>query len=466
MTWKGLWDKITFIGIDDRDEFKYREVVLMNKLIFISTILMTGMIPVEVIINGWDLVWLEGVIILLCLSALYFNYRKMFTFAKFYFFIVASSVIFMLGLAIGKGSSNELFFIPTFIFPAMLFHDRRIIIAMSVVAFTLFVLEIYLLDIVPPAFIVKDEVKNTIRYIFIGIVFTIIFFEVYYFKKINYKYQGILAEKNAEIEHKKKEIIDSITYAKRIQEAILLPPDLVKNHLSDSFILFKPKDIVAGDFYWVTELMSEKKSEQKKSEKIIIAAVADCTGHGVPGAMVSVVCHNALNAAVGEYHLTEPAAILDKTRELVTAQFSKSSTDVKDGMDISLITIKNIDEKIFVQYAGANNPLWYIPKKSRILEEIKSDKQPVGKSAVSKPFTSHSLTLEKGDLIYIFSDGFADQFGGVRGKKYKYQPLKELLEKNQSLAMAAQQQSIEIEFENWKRDLEQVDDVCILGIRL
>lgn len=455
MVLKKFWDNITFIGLKERDEFKFREVVLMNKLVFLSAAMMTAMIPLEVLINGWDLVWLEGVIILACLSALIFNYKGWFTFAKFYFYVVVIAIIFGLGLAIGKGSANELFYFPAFIFPAMLFHDRRIIIAMSVISFSFFALQSYLMDVVPPAFYVRPEVKMTMRFLFYIVVFTIVFFEIYYFKNINYRFQELLAAKNEEIEHKNREIIDSINYAKRIQEAILLPIPLVKNHLPDSFVIFKPKDIVAGDFYWVEEVDGK-----------IIFAVADCTGHGVPGAMVSVVCHNALNSSLREFHLTDPGKILDKTRELVIQQFSKSTEDVKDGMDISLATIQYKESHVALNWAGANNPIWILKKGNPDLIEITADKQPIGKGDLTKRFTTQKLELNKGDLIYIFSDGFADQFGGDKGKKYKYKPFKELLVGNASKGMLEQADLIQREFEIWKRDLEQVDDVCIIGVRV
>jgi serine phosphatase RsbU (regulator of sigma subunit) len=457
MIFKTIWDKISYLGLDERDEFKNREVVLMNKLVFISAMLMLGMIPFEVIINGWELVWLEVVIVLLCLSALYLNYLTWFTFAKFYFYVVTVSIIFGLGLAIGKGSANELFFFPTFIFPAMLFHNRAVIITLSVIAALLFILQSYLMDFVPPLFDVPPQIKQTIRYLFQLIVFTIVFFEIYYFKSQNVRFHRLIKQKSEEIEHKNQEIIDSINYAKRIQEAILLPIPQVKNHLPDSFIIYKPKDIVAGDFYWIED-----------TAESTLVSVADCTGHGVPGAMVSVVCHNALNSALREFDLTDPGEILDKTRELVTRQFSKSNQDVKDGMDISLAAIskENRNGEFTLNWAGANNPLWILRHGANEIEEIKPDKQAVGKGDHLRNFTSHSIQLKKGDQVYIFSDGFADQFGGERGKKYKYKPFKDLLLNNSGKSMYDQELAILREFEVWKKDLEQVDDICIIGFRI
>lgn len=253
------------------------------------------------------------------------------------------------------------------------------------------------------------------------------------------------------VEEKQKEIIDSITYAKRLQEAILPPLDLVKKHLPHSFILYKPKDIVAGDFYWMEE----------KDNTVFIAA-ADCTGHGVPGAMVSVVCCNALNRTVKEFGLRDTGKILDKVTELVLETFEKSGEDVKDGMDISLMSInKNTKE---VHWSGANNALWYITDDEVI--EITANKQPIGKHDNRKPFTTHKIEYQPNTVFYLLTDGYADQFGGPKGKKFKYKQLEELIIAIKERTLEEQKTSLELAFEKWKGDQEQVDDVSIVGIRI
>lgn len=289
---------------------------------------------------------------------------------------------------------------------------------------------------------------------------------------------GKLRHANEEIAEKNAQIIDSIKYAQRIQSAILPPDRLVTQKLSKSFILYLPKDIVAGDFYWM-----ETVEFQDSDEHLIIFAAADCTGHGVPGAMVSVVCHNALNRAVREYGLTEPATILDKVLEIVLQQFEKSEEEVKDGMDIALCSFNSGTNEL--QFAGAHNPLWVISSEEKdwenvvqiaaadleldagnYLYEIKPDKQPIGKYADPKPFTNHSLKLEEGDTIYIFSDGLPDQFGGPRGKKFKYKTFKQLLMTAFEKNMTDQKEMIHQRFEDWRGDLEQIDDVCVIGMRV
>ena len=260
-----------------------------------------------------------------------------------------------------------------------------------------------------------------------------------------------LVEKNQIIEEKQKEILDSITYARRLQEAILPPEKIINENLTSNFIFYKPKDIVAGDFYWA-ELVDNK----------FFIAAADSTGHGVPGAMVSVVCSNALNRSVNEFNITETGKILDKTRELVLETFSKGNSEVKDGMDISLLCIDKEKNKIF--WSGANNPLWYIQDEE--FKEIKANKQPIGYAEQIKQFTTHEIEYKKNTLFYLFTDGFADQFGGPRGKKFKYKQLIEILFSSKHLNMQEQCLLVEKSFFDWKGEMEQVDDVCVLGIRI
>lgn len=256
---------------------------------------------------------------------------------------------------------------------------------------------------------------------------------------------------NTKLKVQTTEITDSITYARRIQEAILPSENFLKNQLVENFILYQPKDIIAGDFYWM-EIIDGK----------IFVAVADCTGHGVPGAIVSVICSNALNRSVLEFKINDPGEILNKTRELVLDAFSKSDQNVSDGMDISLICIN--PETSHLLWSGANIPLWYI--KNKELLELTPNKQPIGNFENSTSFLTHSLVLDKGDVLYLFSDGYADQFGGEKGKKFKSRPLKNLLIENAHLSMADQKIILEKTLHDWKGNLEQVDDICFMGLKI
>lgn len=260
------------------------------------------------------------------------------------------------------------------------------------------------------------------------------------------------------VEEKQKEIVDSITYARRLQQAILPGHTAIKNALrenqSDFFILYKPKDIVAGDFYFF----------ENKNNSLFFAA-ADCTGHGVPGAMVSVVCSAALTRSVVEFNLTDTGEILNKTRELVLDTFSKSENVVQDGMDLSFLRIVyDTSKNATIYWSGANNSLVYV--QNNILKEIKADKQPIGQTVQPRPFKQNSLSLEKGDLLYLLTDGYPDQFGGPQGKKFKYKQLEQLLFSIHHLPMAEQNNILDTRLEEWKGKLEQVDDICIIGIKI
>ena len=293
--------------------------------------------------------------------------------------------------------------------------------------------------------------ERTQRYALYGGLALLILFGGFMYNRFRAtKKQKLIIEKQKiDVDEKNKKILDSIKYAKRIQSAILPSPQVVKEYLKESFILYKPKDIVAGDFYWM---------EQQKGR--VLFAAADCTGHGVPGAMVSVVCNNGLNRSVREYGLLDPGEILDKTREIVIREFEKSDEEVQDGMDVALCSIQGNKLK----YAGAHNPLWII-RNGEILE-TKANKQPIGIYDQPKPFTTHTITLQKNDTIYIFSDGYVDQFGGVRGKKFKIKAFRELILSIQGHHMEKQKMLLEEAFENWIGELEQIDDVCIIGIKV
>ena len=291
----------------------------------------------------------------------------------------------------------------------------------------------------------------------LGLILVIVFL-LFVFNRLRVakKQQKIIEQQKEAVEHahdelevKNQEIMDSINYAKRIQSAILPPAKLVKEYLKESFILYIPKDVVAGDFYWM----------EQASGKVFFAA-ADCTGHGVPGAMVSVICNNALNRSVREHGLSKPGDILNKTREIVVEEFDQSEEEVKDGMDIALCSIEGMK----LEYAGAHNPLWII-RNGEIIE-TKANKQPVGKFDNPKPYKTHSFDLEQGDTIYIFSDGYVDQFGGKKGKKFKSKTFRDLLLSIQEKAMEEQKKSIESTFQTWRGDLEQLDDVCIIGVKV
>lgn len=259
------------------------------------------------------------------------------------------------------------------------------------------------------------------------------------------------------IEEKNNDITDSIEYAKHIQDAILPEKEKILQALPESFILYMPKDIVSGDFYW---------SMQAATGETLIAA-ADCTGHGVPGAFMSMIGSNTLTKIVAEHNQTQPGEILTRLNgEIKSALKQKTEgSSSKDGMDIALLKLTRENESIRVDYAGANRPLIYFENGE--MKEIPPDKNAVGGFTNDHfKFTNHSLTVAKDCMLYVFSDGFADQFGGPKGKKFMVKNLKELFDSIKYLPISAQEKTLQDVFLAWKGNREQIDDVLLIGIRL
>lgn len=305
-----------------------------------------------------------------------------------------------------------------------------------------------------------EKQKQRIYFSFAIIVLSVLILLLLLFFYLNSKKKNHeLSIKNNIIEKKNIEILDSIEYAKRIQNSILPHGKIVKQYLTNSFILYLPKDIVAGDFYWMAN--SENADE-------IFFSVCDCTGHGVPGALVSVVCYNAINKVLNENPSILPSEILDKVSVLIADELNKNSDNViNDGMDSSMCLLNLKTKKLI--WAGANNPIW-IYHLDGSFTEYKGDKMPVGKNDLAKSFTNHSIQLQTGDTIYLFSDGYADQFGGEEnlpeGKKLQKKRFKEFLASIQKENMDEQKIKLTDYFYKWKGNLPQVDDVCVIGVKI
>lgn len=251
----------------------------------------------------------------------------------------------------------------------------------------------------------------------------------------------------------RRELMASLKYASFIQKAVLPNQRYLQNILSDYFLLFKPRDIVSGDFYYCT-----------RKDKLIIVAAGDCTGHGVPGALLSIMGVSFLNEILSTRGHCRPASILNLLRERVMNALHQRGKEMenKDAMDLALLVYNT--ETLELQYSGANNPLYHIRKK--VLTEIKADKMPVGINAIEEEsFTNHSLQLKPDDIVYLFSDGYADQFGGPLNKKFKYGPFKELLIRISDKTMVEQQKMMDRTIDTWIGEVPQIDDILVFGIK-
>jgi len=283
-------------------------------------------------------------------------------------------------------------------------------------------------------------------------------------REANIKLENIVQQRTAEIvaqkdeiEEKNKTITESIEYAKTIQEAILTSDDFFKKTFNDYFILYKPKDIVSGDFYW---------AYQTKDEKIFWVA-ADCTGHGVPGAFMTMIGNSLLNEIIIENEIHEVNLILDKLRDSVIATLNKdvdldSDERMRNGMDLSICCWDKKSNTLF--FSGANNPVFII--RNNELIEFKGDRQPIGLHKKMTPFHIQSIELEENDRIYSFSDGYADQMGGENEERFKINNLKKLILDIHIKTMNEQKNIFSDTYENWRGNVEQMDDVVLIGIKI
>lgn len=449
---KKIWDFISCFGNHSSlDPEEARRVQLLARLNFISFLVLVLYMVVEIILQVKA--FLPGLALMeLCVGIdLFLLYKRKYEFAKHFSVAIITISIGFFILFTPRHSFSEALFVPLSAVPLIIFASRRKAFIYLIVFMLLIPILKYAQTFLTPLVEIEEEQLDIFRLVSIMSAAGVSYFLTHYFKRSNEDFESKLIHMNELVSEKNKEITDSIKYAQHIQKAILPPAQQMEQVFPDSFILYSPKDIVAGDFYWM----------EQKADRLILA-VCDCTGHGVPGAMVSVICSNALNTAVKEFSLTDPGKILDKTRDIVIQTFEKSENEVKDGMDVSLCSFDLKHKEL--KWAGANNPLWLIRNKEII--EYKPNKQPVGKMDAPAPFTTQNIQLQSGDCIYAFTDGYADQFGGTKGKKFKYSQLKTLLLQNHSLKMSEQLQTISKQLTEWKGDLEQVDDILLVGIKI
>jgi len=269
------------------------------------------------------------------------------------------------------------------------------------------------------------------------------------------------------IQQKNRDITDSITYAKKIQEALLPLESNIKAKLPESFVLYKPKDIVSGDFYWFAEIQNGTVNRESKDHSTLVLAACDCTGHGVPGAFMSMIGNDLLNQIVLGQNITNPTKALDALHQGIryVLRHDEGEMETRDGMDLALchIDIKNKQ----IEYAGAHRPLLLIKNGDQEVTIIKGDKIGIGDDAMHKgrSFTTHIIEVNKGDTMYLFSDGFPDQIGGPKNKKYKSSRFREMLLSIQSLSIDEQKTALDNEINEWRGEKEQTDDILVIGVK-
>jgi serine phosphatase RsbU (regulator of sigma subunit)/Flp pilus assembly protein TadD len=305
------------------------------------------------------------------------------------------------------------------------------------------------------------------------LIVAIFLFLLYKRFQLTHKQKLVIEEQKHLVEEKQKEILDSINYAKRIQDSLFDNFDHVKQFFNEAFLLNKPKDIVSGDFYWISSkrITENKEPGVKIVKDYFFIAVCDSTGHGVPGGFMSLLNSAYLSEAINEKNILEPNMVFDYVRERLIQSISKNNQ--KDGFDGMLLRFEKLAKfenenagtsSFSLSYSAAHNAPVLLHNGQQI--EMEHDSMPVGYGERKNPFKPYHYPLSKNDVIYMYTDGYADQFGGPKGKKFKYRQLEEILLQNCELSMEEQKITLEKRFNEWRGSLEQVDDVCIIGIRL
>jgi len=388
------------------------------------------------------------------------HYKFVFHYMMVYAIVFLSSFSYFFG---GVNNSHYYFlFLP--VACNILFNDLKTNVFYLCLGILIMLANVAFIDHFEPYYKVDGDLKY-FGYPNVLFVSLLIYLGVSLFKQENNKYAATIEEQRKILEEKNHEITDSINYAKKIQEALIPAETEFTTYFKEAFVLLKPKDIVSGDFYWVT----------KKQNKVFYAT-ADCTGHGVPGGFMTMLGISFLDEIVNEKNIIEPNEILNTLRERIISTLKQTGTagESKDGMDIALCCLDTDTNTL--TYAAANNsvyvlskeklsPVGEMPKAEGVFTEYKPDKQPCGFHHEPKPFTKHEIKLQPGDTIYTFSDGYADQFGGEKGKKFKYKKLEELLVRSNN-DFKAQKKLLDTTFDAWKGNLEQVDDILLIGIRI
>jgi phosphoserine phosphatase RsbU/P len=465
--------KILNIGVSQSyDDDLNRKIRISNLVSIITIIIMLSFLPLSIYLHQELSLYLNIYFILASTSNIILHHYRCHK-SAFVSYTIAGYVYFLFATIFFGLNSNQHYFYIIMCMIAVVIFDNNFVIKLFIFAAILlfFLLKWYMKDRVglvitsEELFKVQEVVGNIV--LFLWFLITSIF--LFFFKNDNIRHQKDLIEKKGIIEEKHKEITDSINYAERIQRSFLASTNLLDENLKDYFVFFRPKDIVSGDFYWASQLNNGS----------FAFCCADSTGHGVPGAIMSILNISSLEKAIEKE--TEPYKILNKTREIIIDRLKKDGSleGGKDGMDCSLLVLNK--DKTQLTFASANNPVFIVRavtsnvhpladvsrSETHELIEFKSDKMPVGKhDKDQEPFTPQTVQLQKGDVIYTLTDGFPDQFGGNKGKKYMIKNVKELFLQIAHLPMLEQERKLMEEFTIWKGGNEQIDDICIVGVRL
>lgn len=461
---KNFWYKIKNRGVTDNLDFNIR-----NKIrIFNSSIFVIGSLYLFYTVVGLlrgdflasSLTFAAWAITAFCLYLM--SIRK-YQLAYHITAVLGIFFLFTFSLLYGEETLTYVFFLFLPVAGIVLFDNLKVCFFYFIVTVIAIICAklcfLYFEPYYPPL-----EVNKYLGFLNIIMTATLLYLAVRVFKFENLVYSKEINKQRDEIEEKNKDIVSSIHYAKRIQTALLASDTLLKKNLPEHFVLYKPKDIVSGDFYWASFANTSDAKGDQLGNKFLLCT-GDCTGHGVPGAFMSLLGVSFLNEIVIERKITSPDLIFNHLRDDIIKVLNPEGTldEGKDGMDAVLCSFDF--ENNILEFACANNPIWII-RDSTIIE-FKADKQPIGMyEGERKTFRLQTFQLQKGDLIITFTDGYADQFGGDKGKKFKYKKLQEILLANSNSTLKEQHSILDKVIEDWKGDLDQVDDILIIGVKV
>jgi serine phosphatase RsbU (regulator of sigma subunit) len=466
--YKKFLHKVQSFGIEFESSYQNKKDLIAFNSTFFWTI---ALISLNVITHFFQKLYVISVVNLIaavCFSLiLYLNYKGYFKIIKHLGIVAANVYVFFMSIVGGPDLQFQFAFCIILTMIGFVFTQRKPLLIHLIGTIFFFILTKIAYYYISPLQFIPYAQRDLFTFNN-GIIFTILIsISAMVFRKQTNVYLKEIEEKKNVIEEKQKEIYDSINYAKRIQTAVLTKSELLDHNFgaSNYFIQFQPKDIVSGDFYWAANVNPKYKIENSgfvinKFDELFYFALCDSTGHGVPGAFMSLLNMGYLSEAIKEKNIYEPNKIFDYVRQRLIESISNESQ--KDGFDGILICINKTSGQI--AYSAANNNPVLVSGNQML--HLPTDKMPVGKGEKTAPFNLYVLNYKPNDMLYLYTDGYADQFGGPKGKKFKYKQLEELILNCANLDLQVQKQTLIERFENWKGNLEQVDDVCLIGIKI
>ena len=405
-------------------------------------------------LSEWVSAGIDLALALLFIPPLYFLYKHRHALAKFLLVFTVNLAVLTVIMVYGDAFSNDLFFILTAMLGAIIFKEQKSGLICFGIAITFYGLSLlYNLNFAP---LYASDESYIYPFHIIGLISAaaIAFVLIEYIRKETDDFEGHILEAKQNLELQKENALNSLYYAATMQRSIFGDKRNITGSFKDGFILFKPKDIVSGDFFWYGE-----------ADGIQIVAAVDCTGHGVPAALMTILGHDLLNEIVLRENVTNTRQILESLdQKIINALSDKGQLNMQDGMDIALVAVNQGGNAI--EFCGANSALYLVRNQS--ISITKGNRNPVGSSLYSakKEYTSTILSFEEGDKLYLFSDGYQDQFGGPKDKKFMRKQFKSLLCETSTLNMNDQKKALDTEFKRWKGGQEQTDDVLVIGLQL